>query len=119
MLPRLSSFAFAFRGILWMIKSQRNARFHLVATITVIAIGYWLGISHVEWGLILLTIAFVWCAEAFNTALEWLADAANPEPHPLVGKAKDVAACGVLIAAIMALIVGLLILAPKIKMLIQ
>jgi diacylglycerol kinase (ATP) len=53
-------------------------------------------------------------AEAFNTALEFLTDLASPEPHPLAGKAKDVAAGAVLIAAIMAVIIGVIIFLPKI-----
>jgi diacylglycerol kinase (ATP) len=54
----------------------------------------------------------VWTAEALNTALEFLADVASPEFHPLVGKAKDVAAGGVLISAIGSVGIGLLVLGP-------
>jgi diacylglycerol kinase len=57
--------------------------------------------------LVLLAITLVWIAEALNTALENLADAAVPETHELVGKAKDTAAARVLIAATSALIVAL------------
>ena len=54
----------------------------------------------------------VWTAEALNTALELLADVASPEFHPLVEKAKDVAAGAVLISAIGSVIIGLLVLGP-------
>ncbi len=56
----------------------------------------------------------VWSAEALNTAFEFLADATNPTFHPLIGKAKDVAAGSVLIAAIGSVIIGLLIFGPHV-----
>ena len=90
-----------------MIIEQRNAQIHLVATIAVLALGVLTGLNSVEWILLMLAITLVWIAEALNTALEYLADAAVPETHELVGKAKDVAAAGVLIAAAFSLIVAL------------
>ncbi|WP_295875555.1 diacylglycerol kinase family protein [uncultured Zhongshania sp.] len=104
---RLASFRYAFNGLMTMIIEQRNAQIHLVATIAVLALGVLTGLNSVEWILLMLAITLVWIAEALNTALEYLADAAVPETHELVGKAKDVAAAGVLIAAAFSLIVAL------------
>ena len=59
-----------------------------------------------------IAIMAVWTAEALNTALEFLADVASPEFHPLVEKAKDVAAGAVLISAGGSVIIALLILGP-------
>jgi len=59
-----------------------------------------------------LAIVSVWTAEAFNTAFEFLADVSSPGFHPLVKKAKDVAAGAVLIAAIGAAVIGLLVIGP-------
>jgi diacylglycerol kinase (ATP) len=59
-----------------------------------------------------IAIVAVWTAEALNTALELLGDAAAPDPHPLVGQAKDVAAGAVLISAIGAVVIGALVFAP-------
>ncbi len=56
----------------------------------------------------------MWIAEAFNTALEALADAVHPERHEGVGRAKDVAAGGVLVAAIAAAVIGAAIFGPRI-----
>ena len=56
----------------------------------------------------------VWTAEALNTAFEFLADAASPNFHPLVKKAKDVAAGAVLISAIGAVVIGVLVLGPHV-----
>jgi diacylglycerol kinase (ATP) len=73
--------------------------------------GYYI-LSAAEWCWITLAIMSVWTAEALNTALELLADVASPEFHPLVEKAKDVAAGAVLLAALGSVIIGLLVLGP-------
>jgi diacylglycerol kinase (ATP) len=57
-------------------------------------------------------MALVWLGEALNTAVELLADAVSPTPHPLIGRAKDVAAGGVLLAAGAAVVIGLMVFIP-------
>ena len=64
--------------------------------------------------MLLLTIGCVWMAEALNTAVEYVADACHPEQHPLIKRAKDVAAAAVLLVAITALLVGVIIFTPYI-----
>ena len=109
---RLRSFTYAGRGIWLTLVSQHNAWIHAVATIMVVVVGYLLGISRVEWCLIVLACAAVWTAEALNTAVEFLADATTQEHHPLIGQAKDVAAGAVLITAIAAIINATIIFGP-------
>ncbi|MBC8451494.1 MAG: diacylglycerol kinase family protein [Planctomycetes bacterium] len=109
---QLRSFGFAFRGIGTLLRTQTNARWHLVATLGVVTLGLCLGLSRMEWCVLVLAMTAVWTAEALNTALEFLADVASPELHPLVEKAKDVAAAGVLIAALGAVVLGVLVLWP-------
>ena len=48
-----------------------------------------------------------------NTALEFLTDLVSPGYHPIAKKTKDVAAGAVLLAAILAIIIGLIIFVPK------
>jgi diacylglycerol kinase (ATP) len=110
----LKGFIYAGRGILLLIGTQRNARFHLFAAFFVILAGIWFDISRAEWLFILITIGFVFFAEAVNTAIEKIVDRLMPEKHPVAAKAKDLAAGGVLIAAITALIIGILIFGPRI-----
>jgi diacylglycerol kinase (ATP) len=55
----------------------------------------------------------VWTAEALNTAFESLCDVASPEFHPMVERAKDVAAGAVLVAAIGSVVIGLLVFGPR------
>jgi diacylglycerol kinase (ATP) len=109
---RIRSFKYAFRGIWTMIQSQHNAWIHAAATVAVISAGLLWKIDRQEWNWLILAIVSVWTAEALNTAFEFLADATNPTFHPLVGKAKDVAAGAVLITAIGSVIIGLLIFGP-------
>ena len=109
---RAQSFAYAFSGCATLLREQPNARLHLLATLVVVALGYWCELSRADWQVLLLTVALVWLAEAMNTALEYLADALHPGRHPLVGKAKDVAAAGVLLCAGFALVQAILIFGP-------
>lgn len=109
---RIRSFKYAFRGAGIMIRTQHNAWIHAAATCAVTGAGFALGISRAEWMWIILAVMAVWTAEALNTAFEFLADAASPSFHPLVGRAKDVAAGAVLIAAVGSAMIGLLIFIP-------
>ena len=111
---RIKSFGHAFRGIRILLTTQHNALLHVVAAIAVIILGLFFGISLIEWSVVVLCIATVISAEAFNTAIEFLSDAISTDHHPLIGKAKDVAAGAVLITAIGALAVGLLVFVPHI-----
>lgn len=109
---RLRSFRYAGNGLAALVREQLNARIHAAATCAVILAGAFFGVSRLEWCALVLAMMAVWGAEALNTALEHLADAAIPEEHPLIGKAKDAAAAGVLLCAIGAVAVGLLVLGP-------
>jgi diacylglycerol kinase (ATP) len=113
-IKRIQSFRFAFAGIWTMLKSQHNAWIHACITAAVVVAGVVFGISPSEWCWLVLAIMAVWTAEALNTALEFLADAASPEFHPLVKHSKDVAAGAVLISAIGSVIIGILVLGPHI-----
>jgi diacylglycerol kinase (ATP) len=108
----LTSFKYAFAGLWYVLRTQRNARIHLSVTAVVVALGLWLGLSRIEWAIITITVGTVLAAEAFNTVAEAAVDLATTRYHPLAKIAKDVAAGAVLLTAIMAIIVGLLILGP-------
>ena len=109
---RIRSFGYAFAGWWHVIRTQRNAWIHTLATVLVFALGLWLGLSTQEWAIIILTVALVWTAEFINTAIEAVVDLAIKEQHPLARVGKDVGAAAVLIAALAAVLVGLLVLGP-------
>lgn len=95
-----------------MLSSQHNARIHAAATVVVVMVGLYFGLSRSEWCWIVIAIVSVWTAEALNTAFEFLTDVASPQFHPIAAKAKDVAAGAVLITALGSMTIGLLVLGP-------
>ncbi len=109
---RISAFRFAFEGLAYLLRTQPHARIHLAMTVAVVAVGWWLGVSTLAWVALTLAIGAVWVAEAFNTAVEAVVDLTSPDFHPLAKVAKDVAAAGVLLAAVAAVVVGLLVFLP-------
>jgi diacylglycerol kinase (ATP) len=112
---RIKSVGHALHGIAYVLRSQHNAWIHAAATIVVAVAGFYFHLTSVEWCCIVIAASSVWTAEALNTALELLADAAFEELHPLIGHAKDVAAGAVLVTAIAAIIVGAIIFWPHIE----
>ena len=109
---RGKSFACALRGIAMLLRTQMNARIHLLATVLVIAAGFAFRISRGEWVPLAFAIGIVWIAEAVNTAIEALADRVSREHDEAIRRAKDVAAGAVLLAAFIAAVIGLLVLGP-------
>lgn len=97
------------RGFCRLWGRERNFRVHVVAAASALAAGFALKLRPWEWTAVLLCIALVIVAEAFNSAIEALADAVHPEDHDLIGCAKDVAAAGVLAAAIVSVAIAGLI----------
>jgi diacylglycerol kinase (ATP) len=106
---RIRSFGYAIKGIMTLIGTQPHAHLHLLATVVVTGAGVYLHLRRWEWVAILLCIGMVWMAEALNTAIEFLADEVTLERRDRIGKAKDVAAGGVLIVAIISVAVAALV----------
>lgn len=102
----------ALRGLIFLMRTQRNARVHGVMTLLVVGLAWFLQINRLEWCLIVFATASVWCAEAFNTAVERLADRVTTVRDPLIMQAKDVAAGAVLLACAGAVVVGIITLGP-------
>lgn len=103
----IRSVHFAITGIFTLIKSENNARIHLLATFIVLLASFYFGISSADWNWIILAISLVWITEAINTAIESVVDLVSPEIHPLAKKAKDFAAAGVLFAALFAVYIAI------------
>ena len=110
----LYSFRHAGRGFSWALSSQANLRVHFVAAAVVLIAALVLRFSVIEFVGLVLCFTVVVAAELFNTTLEVLIDYAWPEHHPMIGRAKDVAAAAVLVAAAGAAIVGILLFARHI-----
>lgn len=108
----VESFRFAFAGLWYALRTQRNTRIHLVIAACAIALGVWLGLPSTQWPVLALTIGFVLVSEMLNTVAETLVDLVSPGYHPLAKIIKDVTAGAVLLAALISVIVGLLVLGP-------
>lgn len=111
---RFKSFRYAIEGIRTMVCQEHNARVHLVALCLVLIAAYCFDLSTLEWIAVLFAAGFVVTAEAFNAAIERLADRITSEQDPMICQAKDLAAGAVLLASITAALVGILIFIPKI-----
>lgn len=111
---RYYSFGYAWKGIKTLFTREHNMMLHGIIALGVIAAGFVLGLSAGEWISVALVIGAVFTAEAFNTAIEALCDKISPQMDEKIGMVKDIAAGGVLIAVIAAIITGLIIFLPKI-----
>lgn len=107
------SFKFAADGLLYAFKTQRNLRIHLFIALLIIIAGIFLQISFLEFSILILTIAVVISMELFNTAIEAGIDLVSPDNQPLAKIAKDLGAAAVLMFALASIIIGLLILGPR------
>jgi diacylglycerol kinase (ATP) len=107
------AFADAFRGWAALLRRERNARIHFLVTLLVIAAGVWLSVSATDWCLLVIALALVWIAEAFNTAIELLADEVSLEHRERLGRAKDIAAGGVLFATLAVITIGVFVFGPR------
>lgn len=107
------SFGYAFAGIAHVVRTQRNARVHLlIAAVVVLAAAYF-RVSATEWAILSLALGMVFAAEMFNTVAELAVDLLTQRRHPLAGTAKDVAAGAVLVTALAAVGVGVAIFGPR------
>lgn len=110
---RGNSFGFAFQGLKALFRTEHNAWIHGGLTVVVIFLSLLLNVNRTEVCVLILTMAFVWSAEIFNTALEKAMDFISTEKHPQIKLVKDLAAAAVLVSAVAAVLIGLLIFVPK------
>ncbi|WP_391116098.1 diacylglycerol kinase family protein [Psychrobacillus sp. L3] len=109
----LKSFKYATHGILHVIKSEQNFRFHLLAAIIVLIASMITGLSSLEWIIIIILISGMFMIELVNASIERVVDLASPDFHQLALQAKDLAAGACLVYAISSAIVGFIIFIPK------
>lgn len=115
LVKRAKSFTHAGRGLYIFLKTTHNAWIHCAVFTGVIALGFFFGITRIEWMFLIFAGGFVLVSEAFNTAIEIDIDLTSPEYHPYAKDTKDVAAGAVLISALTALCVGVGIFAPYVQ----
>ncbi|WP_018753307.1 diacylglycerol kinase family protein [Paenibacillus sanguinis] len=104
-----STFRYALEGIVSSLRTQRNLRVHCVVAVLVIIASIVLSLPVKDVAVLLLVIALVISLELVNTAIEAAVDLAEPKWHHLAKIAKDAAAGAVLVAAVFAVVIGLLL----------
>ena len=115
----IAGFAYAFQGLEYAFRTQRNIRVHATIAILAIILGIFLHISAIEFAMVFIAITSVFIAEMFNTVIEVSIDLSTPEYHPLAKIAKDVAAGAVLLSAFLSIIIGLFIFGPHLWLLLS
>ncbi len=107
-----NSFIYAWHGLIYAVRTQRNARVHMILGTFAILLGVVLHISPVEFAMVFIAITLVFIAEMFNTVAEACIDLVTREYHPLARIAKDVAAGAVLLNAMLSVLIGALVFIP-------
>ncbi len=108
-----ASFLYAWQGIYYALRTQRNFRIHALVTSVVITLGVVLALPRIDIAVLSLTCGAVMALELINTALEAVVDLTVEQNfHELAKIAKDCAAGAVFIAAITAVCVGACLLFP-------
>ena len=108
----LLSFVYAWNGIAYTVRTQRNMRVHIALAVVAVVLGIWLRISPVEFAMVFVAVTGVVVSEMINTVAEACVDLATQEYHPLARVAKDVAAGAVLLSAMLAMVIGCFVYTP-------
>ncbi|MEO6406282.1 MAG: diacylglycerol kinase family protein [Ferruginibacter sp.] len=115
----LKSFAFAFSGIAYCFKRERNFYIHILASILALGLSFFLSLSSIEFVIVILCIAAVLTIEMINTAIEQLCNFISRERNPAIGIIKDISAGAVLVMSLASLACGLIIFLPKLLTLLK
>lgn len=111
----VDSFNHAIDGVIYTVRTQRNMKIHMIATLLILASCLFFDVSKIEFLILAVTITLVIGAEMINTAIEAVVDMNTNYYHPLAKIAKNVAAGAVLLTAVNALVVGYLIFWDKLS----
>jgi diacylglycerol kinase (ATP) len=111
----VNSLNYAFEGVIWAVRTQRNMRVHFAIALAVFPLGVLLGVSRLELLVVIVSVSFVLVAEMINTALEQTIDLATNAFNPVAKAAKDMAAGAVLVSSVSALFVGYLVFADHLR----
>lgn len=111
----IKSFYYSFQGLMYILRTQHNARIHLLMAVLVLLLGLLLGVSDIGLSALFFAVVIVFLAEIINTAFEKTLDLIDTNHHPEIKVIKDMAAGAVLIAAVAATLIGLVVLGPPLK----
>lgn len=113
-LNRIKSIKYAAKGGWILITTEHSIIIQLCIGLIITVIGFWVELTATEWMFQIFAIGLVIVAEATNTSIEYICDFIHPEHHKKIGFIKDIAAGIPFLAAIFAIIIGLVLYVPKI-----
>jgi len=110
------SLVFAFRGIGYMCKNERNFKIHLFFAVLISFIGLLVGFNHYEWMIVILLIAIILSAEIFNSALEKVCDLMKVKlklKYEDTTAIRNLSAGAVIIIVFFSLLIGIILIGSK------
>lgn len=111
----LQSFRFAFNGIFQAIRAERNLKIHLVMALLAVLLGLFVGLTRIEWAIIVLVIFVILAAELFNSAIEGICDLLKEENHlgyERTRLVRDISAGTTFLLAIASVIIAIFVYLP-------
>lgn len=112
----VTSFGHALTGLRYAWTHEPNFRIECFVGSAAVVLALVLGVSPVP---VLLCCALVLSLELVNSALEAAIDLVTKDLHPLAKLAKDAAAAAVLLASLLAALVGVWVLGPPLWRVLQ
>jgi diacylglycerol kinase (ATP) len=106
---RKNAMVYAFSGLWQSFRKETHMRLHALSTICVLAAGFYFQISRFEWLAILGCVALVMITEILNSAIEKICDMITADIHPTIKYIKDISAAAVLLACLLAVVVGVVV----------
>lgn len=106
------SLRYAVRGLGFGMQREKNIRWQLLLLVLAVVVGWYVQISATEWLAVVMVSGLVLGLEFLNTALEYIEDVLHPEFHEAIKHSKDLAAAGVLIGGMTAVVAALFIFGP-------
>ena len=108
------AFGYSMQGLSAALRHEAAFRQELMLAVVLLPLGVWLGETGVERVLLAGSWLLVMIVELLNSAVEATVDRFGPERHELAGRAKDIGSAAVLLTIVLAVLVWLLILLPRI-----
>lgn len=96
------AFGYSLQGLGAAWRHEAAFRQEVALAIVLIPLGLWLGDTALERFVLVGVVILVLLVELANSAIEALADAISTDPHPLLGRAKDLGSAAVLLAMVLA-----------------
>ncbi|MBI4713882.1 diacylglycerol kinase family protein [Candidatus Uhrbacteria bacterium] len=112
----IKSFSHALRGVRVVFKSEQNFRMQTLAAVAIIVLAIWFEVNAFEWIVLLLLIGLILTLELINSVFERIVDTFKPRIHPIVHDIKDIMAATVLLMSLIAVVIGVVIFAPHLRL---